>query len=135
MTRCACERDGNPIPSPVTQQQRGDKRGKLFIKVSLDCCTGAALGKASAGQAGCTSPRGRSLPPPGKVGSCTRKLQEGSTFYQHPRHRGKHNCYGDKHADGILLGIKRGQPTARSAPPGVQRCAGNARTARENSRE
>lgn len=42
MTRCACERDGNPIPSPVTQQQRGDKGGKLFIKVSLDCCNRAA---------------------------------------------------------------------------------------------
>jgi len=69
MTRCACERDGNPIPSPVTQQQRGDKRGKLFIKVSLDCCTGAALSKASAGEAGCTSPRGHSLPPPGKAAS------------------------------------------------------------------
>lgn len=39
MTRCACERDGNPILSPVAQQQRGDKGGKLFIKVSLECCT------------------------------------------------------------------------------------------------
>lgn len=39
MTRCACERDGNTIPSPVAQQQRGDKGGKLFIKVLLECCT------------------------------------------------------------------------------------------------
>lgn len=38
MTRCACERDGNTIPSPVAQQQRGDKGGKLFIKVLLECC-------------------------------------------------------------------------------------------------
>lgn len=57
MTRCACERDGNPIPNPVAQQQRRDK-GESFL---LRCRLNAAPAKANAGEAEHKSPRGPRL--------------------------------------------------------------------------
>lgn len=136
MTRCACERDGNPIPSPVRQQQRGDKGGKLFIKVSLECCagpgkrreaghtqapgdqgcSGAAPGKGNAGEAG-QAPRTKPSKPSGTGEGDGGASAEEGTGKALRRYRENSNCHQPPRATEakstamawhLLAGMKQG---------------------------